>query len=238
MSLNRKRMTGSLLGENEKSNEKKKIDEIDEMENEDDDDDSLNSDDDDESIVVKDDEDDDEDDEEKDNEDDEYKDDEGYDGEPQDIRVINNNDELGFGIDDNDSDDENDDDEYEEDLQKFNDYSLINELENQHPEIKQVNYDEVMALSRVVRNNRGDIIDPLHTTLPIITKYEKARVIGARAEQINRGAPPFVEVEPSVIDGRIIATMEYEEKKIPFIFARPLPSGSVEYWKLEDLELL
>jgi DNA-directed RNA polymerase subunit K/omega len=238
MSLNRKRMTGSLLGENDKPNDKKKVDEIDEMENEDDDDDSLNSDDDDESIVVKDDEDDDEDDEEKDNEDEDYKDDEGYDGEPQDIRVINNNDELGFGLDDNDSDDENDDDEYEEDLQKFNDYSLINELENQHPEIKQVNYDEVMALSRVVRNNRGDIIDPLHTTLPIITKYEKARVIGARAEQINRGAPPFVEVEPSVIDGRIIATMEYEEKKIPFIFARPLPSGSVEYWKLEDLELL
>jgi DNA-directed RNA polymerase I, II, and III subunit RPABC2 len=238
MSLNRKRMTGSLLGENDKPNDKKKVDEIDEMENEDDDDDSLNSDDDDESIVVKDDEDDDEDDEEKDNEDEDYKDDEGYDGEPQDIRVINNNDELGFGLHDNDSDDDVDDDEYEEDLQKFNDYSLINELENQHPEIKQVNYDEVMALSRVVRNNRGDIIDPLHTTLPIITKYEKARVIGARAEQINRGAPPFVEVEPSIIDGRIIATMEYEEKKIPFIFARPLPSGSVEYWKLEDLELL
>ena len=173
MSLNRKRMTGSLLGENDKPNDKKKVDEIDEMENEDDDDDSLNSDDDDESIVVKDDEDDDEDDEEKDNEDEDYKDDEGYDGEPQDIRVINNNDELGFGLDDNDSDDENDDDEYEEDLQKFNDYSLINELENQHPEIKQVNYDEVMALSRVVRNNRGDIIDPLHTTLPIIQNMKR-----------------------------------------------------------------
>ena len=132
MSLNRKRMTGSLLGENDKPNDKKKVDEIDEMENEDDDEDSLNSDDDDESIVVKDDEDDDDDDEEKENEEDDYKDDEGYDG--QDIRVIGDNEELGFREDDNNSDDDDvDDDEYEQDLQKFNDYSLINELENQHP---------------------------------------------------------------------------------------------------------
>ena len=31
-------------------------------------------------------------------------------------------------------------------------------------------------------------------TLPILTKYEKARVIGERAEQIARGFPPLVEV--------------------------------------------
>ena len=153
------------------------------------------------------------------------------------------NDDMDDQLRDDDDDDAeseefDDDDEYEEDLQKFQDYSLMHKLQDDHPEIRQVNYDEVMALSKVVRNSKGDIIDPMHTTLPIITKYEKARLIGSRAEQINRGAPPFVQVEPHVIDGRLIAMMEYEEKKIPYIFARPLPSGKVEYWKFEDLELL
>jgi hypothetical protein len=32
--------------------------------------------------------------------------------------------------------------------------------------------------------------------------------------------------------------MEFEAKKIPFILARPLPNGSVEYWHLSDLEIL
>lgn len=134
--------------------------------------------------------------------------------------------------------DDDDDDEYEDELQKFKDYQVISSLEKQHPEITQVNYDEVLVLSIVVRNKRGEIIDPLHTTLPILTKYEKARVIGSRAEQINRGAAPSIPIDESIIDGRIIAIMEFENKSIPFIIARPLPSGGIEYWKVHDLEVL
>lgn len=133
---------------------------------------------------------------------------------------------------------DDDDEEYEDELQKFKDYQLISSLEKQHPEITQVNYDEVLVLSIVVRNKRGEIIDPLHTTLPILTKYEKARVIGSRAEQINRGAAPSIPIDESIIDGRIIAIMEFENKSIPFIIARPLPSGGIEYWKVHDLEVL
>lgn len=144
-----------------------------------------------------------------------------------------------FGASDNEASDVDDeDDEYEDELQKFKDYQLISSLEKQHPEIMQVNYEEVIVLSKVVRNKRGEIIDPLHTTLPILTKYEKARVIGSRAEQINRGAAPSIPIAESIIDGRIIAIMEFENKSIPFIIARPLPSGAIEYWKIQDLEVL
>jgi hypothetical protein len=101
-------------------------------------------------------------------------------------------------VSDNDASDVDDeDDEYEDELQKFKDYQVISSLEKQHPEIMQVNYEEVLVLSKVVRNKRGEIIDPLHTTLPILTKYEKARVIGSRAEQINRGAAPSIPVDES-----------------------------------------
>ena len=48
----------------------------------------------------------------------------------------------------------------------------------------------------------------------------------------------MVEIEPSVIDGYLIALKEFEEKKIPFIVKRPMPNGGCEYWKLSDLEIL
>jgi DNA-directed RNA polymerase subunit K/omega len=100
------------------------------------------------------------------------------------------------------------------------------------------NYDEIDVLATIVRDANGLIVDPLHRTFPFITKYEKARVLGERAKQLNSGAKALVEVEPTVIDGYLIALKEYEAKKIPFIIKRPLPNGGCEYWRFRDLELL
>ena len=122
--------------------------------------------------------------------------------------------------------------------QKIEDYVSTANLEKLHPEIKSANYDEINSLSRVVRDATGKIIDPLHTTPPFITKYEKARIIGTRTEQLESGAMPYIEVESHIINGRTIAIMEYEQKKIPFIIARPLPNKCIEYWRLDDLEFL
>ena len=84
----------------------------------------------------------------------------------------------------------------------------------------------------------GNIVDDLHQTLPFVTRYEKARILGERAKQLNAGARSFVEVDENVIDGYLIALKEFEEKQIPFIIKRPLPNGGCEYWKLRDLEIL
>jgi len=132
-----------------------------------------------------------------------------------------------------------DEEEKEEDyLQKIDDDYKENLLSNYHPELHNINYDEVEALSKVVRDDEGNIIDPLHITQPFITKYEKARILGERAKQINAGGRPFVAIDESVIDGYLIALKEFEEKKIPFIVKRPMPNGGCEYWKLQDLEIL
>jgi DNA-directed RNA polymerase I, II, and III subunit RPABC2 len=72
----------------------------------------------------------------------------------------------------------------------------------------------------------------------MLTRYEKARVLGERAKQINSGAKPLVKIDENVIDGYLIALKELEEKKIPFIIKRPMPNGGCEYWKLSDLEIL
>ena len=139
---------------------------------------------------------------------------------------------------DEEDDSDNDDEDDEDYLQKFSKHINTNDLEKLHPGINMCNNEEVSALSRIVRDQKGRIIDPLHTTLPFITKYEKARIVGARAEQLDRGAIPMVKVDPEVINGRIIAEMELQQKKIPFILARPLPNGKVEYWRVEDLEFV
>ena len=151
--------------------------------------------------------------------------------------------EMGNFENEEEADEEEDeeDDQYEEDenyLQKFDESLRQNVISNYHPEMQSHNYEEVEALSRVVKNEKGIIVDPLHKTLPFLTKYEKAKVLGERAKQINAGAKPFVDVENNVINGYLIALKELEERKIPFVIKRPLPNGGCEYWKLKDLELL
>ena len=152
---------------------------------------------------------------------------------------------IGFhGKDKEDEEEEDEDDEEEEEeedenyLKKFDEKLKTNVIAQYHPEINQHNYEEIEALTTIIRNPQGMIIDPLHRTIPFLTKYEKARILGDRARQINSGAKPLVEIEPFVIDGYLIALKELEEKKIPFILKRPLPNGGVEYWKLKDLEIL
>lgn len=138
-------------------------------------------------------------------------------------------------IEDDDDDDDEEDNNY---LQKFDENVKQNIIAEFHPELKAYNYDEVDVLTRVVRDENGIIIDPLHKTLPFITRYEKARILGERAKQINAGAKPMVEIEPNVIDGYLIAMKEFESKAIPFIIQRPLPNGGLEMWKFADLEIL
>ena len=72
-------------------------------------------------------------------------------------------------------------------------------------------------------------------TLPKITKYEKALLIGKRAKQIEDGANPNIKVMPG--QGAIeIAEEELRQRKIPFIIKRPI-GNTFEYWKPADMEV-
>jgi DNA-directed RNA polymerase subunit K/omega len=136
------------------------------------------------------------------------------------------------------SDDEDEDGEGETYLKKFDKEINDNYIVNNHPECALQNYDEILAMTKVVRDKNNIIIDPLHRTIPFLTKYEFTRVIGQRAKQINSGAKPFVKIPENVIDGVIIAEIELAQKRIPFIIRRPFPGGGCEYWNLKDLEMI
>jgi DNA-directed RNA polymerase I, II, and III subunit RPABC2 len=134
-----------------------------------------------------------------------------------------------------DDEDEDYDDSY---LQKFDSEVTKNYINDFHPECFIQNYDEVSKLTNVVRDSFNIIIDPLHRTIPFLTKYEKARVLGQRAKQIEMGAKPFISVPENVIDGYVIAELELQQKRIPFIIRRPIPGGAFEYWNIRDLEVI
>ena len=139
---------------------------------------------------------------------------------------------------DDDVDDDENDEEEEDYLQKFDKNIRSDFITMHHPESKNHNYEEIKALSRITRNSSGLVSDVLHKTLPFLTKYEMTRVLGQRARQINAGAKSFVAVPPNIMDGYLIAKMELEQKKIPFIIKRPLPNSGFEYWNVSDLELI
>ena len=131
--------------------------------------------------------------------------------------------------------DSDDDEDY---LQKFNKSMRDDLIMNFHPESKSHNYEEIKQLAKVMRNKNGIIMDELHKTIPILTKYEKTRILGQRAKQIETGAVPLVQVPPNIIDSYLIAKLELAQNKIPFIIRRPLPNGGMEYWYVSDLENL
>ena len=134
-----------------------------------------------------------------------------------------------------DDEDEDYDDSY---LQKFDSEVTKNYINDFHPECLIQNYDEITKLTTVVRDSNNIIVDPLHRTIPFLTKYEKARVLGQRAKQIETGAKPFISVPENVIDGYVIAELELQQKRIPFIIRRPIPGGAFEYWNIRDLEMI
>jgi DNA-directed RNA polymerase subunit K/omega len=145
---------------------------------------------------------------------------------------------IHFDEDDEDEDDEDADKDSSEYFQKLKSNVRESYVDTYHPETMSHNYDEIQTLARVVRNSAGVIVDDLHRTIPIMTKYEKTRILGQRAKQINEGAPTFIKIDSTVIDGYLIAVKELEQKKTPFIIRRPLPNGGSEYWRVQDLEIL
>jgi len=82
------------------------------------------------------------------------------------------------------------------------------------------------------------LLDTKHTTYPFLTNYEKTKCISFRASQINNGAKPYILVPTGVNDSYQIAKMELEARRLPIIVKRPLPDGTYEVWRLNDLLIL
>ena len=56
----------------------------------------------------------------------------------------------------------------------------------------------------------------------LYTRFEKARILGARALQISLGAPILIDLPPALVDPMRIAEREYESGSVPLTAARLL----------------
>jgi len=56
------------------------------------------------------------------------------------------------------------------------------------------------------------------------TRFEKARIIGARALQISMGAPVLIKIPEDLIDPIDIAMMEFKDKALPITVKRAASS--------------
>ena len=72
-------------------------------------------------------------------------------------------------------------------------------------------------------------------TFPRLTRFERARIIGTRAQQISNNASPLVDIEGE-FDPLRIAEKELHAGVIPLVIRRFLGDGTYEDWNVRDLK--
>ena len=78
----------------------------------------------------------------------------------------------------------------------------------------------------------------LNKTSPLMTRFERAKVLGLRTEQLVRGSEPMIPLsdeELTHLSPGQVAERELYERKTPFVIIRNLPDGSQETWRVKDM---
>ena len=71
---------------------------------------------------------------------------------------------------------------------------------------------------------------------PTLTRFEKARIMGARALQLSLGAPPFIAIPKDARISLDISMVELEKKVIPITVRRVLPNGDFQNIPIDYFE--
>jgi DNA-directed RNA polymerases I, II, and III subunit RPABC2 len=117
---------------------------------------------------------------------------------------------------------ENNVQEFEQENEMILEDDEVDDIEN----AKIINYSNILDATVEMKKKR---------TNPYLTKYEKARIIGIRAQQIASGSIPLVDSK-GLVSPISIALKELKERKIPFIIRRKLPNNTYEDWTIEELK--
>jgi DNA-directed RNA polymerase subunit K/omega len=76
---------------------------------------------------------------------------------------------------------------------------------------------------------------------PVLTRYERARIVGARALQISHGAPVLIETDNTDFRPHDVANKELKARVLPIGLSRRLPNGKSQviplFW-LKDREFI
>ena len=78
--------------------------------------------------------------------------------------------------------------------------------------------------------------DQIVTGPPTLTRFERARIMGARALQLSLGAPVFIEIPKNATSSLEIAMEELEQRVIPIVIRRTLPNGDYQHLPIDQFE--
>ena len=108
-------------------------------------------------------------------------------------------------------------------------------------ELTEKEMEELDKLCEIIKNREIITQDTEHTPTEIITKngeimtgpptltrFEKARIMGARALQLSLGAPVFIEIPKNATTSLEIAMEELNKRVIPIVIRRMLPNGDYQ----------
>jgi len=118
-------------------------------------------------------------------------------------------------------------------------YRKIKEGKNELTEKEQILLDKEC---KIIEEREIIEVDPVHDPVeielpgkgkiqmgpPTLTRFEKARIVGARSLQLSLGAPPFIEIPKTARSSLDIAMVELDSKVIPIIIRRVLPNGDFQ----------
>lgn len=76
--------------------------------------------------------------------------------------------------------------------------------------------------------------DQIVTGPPTLTRFERARIMGARALQLSLGAPVFIEIPKNATSSLEIAMEELKQRVIPIVIKRTLPNGDYQYLPIDQ----
>ena len=82
--------------------------------------------------------------------------------------------------------------------------------------------------SRELRKHYKEVREYVKIGPIFLTRYEKARIVGARALQISFGAPILCDKPKDMIDPIKIAQLELKSKILPLTIRRDYPSGEFQ----------
>jgi len=83
-----------------------------------------------------------------------------------------------------------------------------------------------------ITGKNGQIV----TGPPTLTRFERARIMGARALQLSLGAPVFIEIPKNATSSLEIAMEELKQRVIPIVIKRTLPNGDYQHLPIDQFE--
>ena len=113
--------------------------------------------------------------------------------------------------------------------------------ENPNEELSEKEIAEIDKECEIIKNREIITQDTPHTPVEIIskdgsvitgpltlTRFEKARIMGARALQLSLGAPVFIEIPKNATTSLEIAMEELKQRVIPIVIKRVLPNNDYQ----------